>query len=179
MFHLDLLENPKHPKSNFWGALLAFVLILMMGVILTSCVTKDKCDRKYPVQSKDSIYVKDSIVYVNDTLWLEPEKFEFRDSIPCPDYKGEVKQPGRSVSVSINKGKLRVVCREDSLMRIIKKERMIRISMSSKQVVTPPVIITKSYWYDTYFFRPVAILLLFALCLFLLFLAFFPRDRFR
>jgi hypothetical protein len=102
--------------------------VIAIGVLLlslASCVTQKRCLQKFPPQivTKDSIVVKDTTVYVTLRDTIPGDSVLLDDSIPCPDvqYHKEVKSPsGRTTAkVDINKGKLTVDCKVDSLNRVI------------------------------------------------------------
>ena len=46
-----------------------YILLLCITIIISSCVTQNACNRKFPPTSKDSIYtiVQDSLHFVHDT----------------------------------------------------------------------------------------------------------------
>lgn len=103
--------------------------IIATGVLLlclASCVTQKRCLQKFPPQivTKDSIVIKDTVITVRLVkIPIPGDKVTLHDSIPCPDvqYHKEIKSPsGRtSAKVDINKGKLTVDCKVDSLNRVI------------------------------------------------------------
>lgn len=102
--------------------------IIAAGILLltlASCVTQKRCLQKFPPQivTKDSIVVKDTTVYVTLRDTIPGDSVVLHDSIPCPDvqFHKEVKSPsGRTTAkVDINKGKITVDCKIDSLNRVI------------------------------------------------------------
>lgn len=102
--------------------------VIAIGVLLlslASCITQKRCLQKFPPQivTKDSIVIKDTTVYITLRDTIPGDSVLLHDSIPCPDvqYHKEVKSPsGRtSAKVDINKGKLTVDCKTDSLNRVI------------------------------------------------------------
>jgi len=103
--------------------------IIAAGVLLlslASCVTQKRCLQKFPPQivTKDSIIVKDTVISIRLVkIPIPGDSVVLHDSIPCPDvqFHKEVKSPsGRTTAkVDINKGKLTVDCKVDSLNRVI------------------------------------------------------------
>lgn len=102
--------------------------VITAGILLlcfASCVTQKRCLQKFPPQivTKDSIVVKDTTVYVTFRDTIPGDSVLLHDSIPCPDvkYHKEITSPsGRTTAkVDINKGKLTVDCKTDSLVKLI------------------------------------------------------------
>lgn len=131
--------------------------IITAGVLLlslASCITQKRCLQKFPPQivTKDSIVVKDSMVYVTFRDTIPGDSVLLQDTIPCPDvqYHKEVKSPsGRTTAkVDINKGKLTVDCKVDSLTRIIDslqvKIKTIEAYHSEIKTIEVPVVKNKT-----------------------------------
>lgn len=95
----------------------------MLG--LASCVTQKRCFEKFPPQiiTKDSVILKDTTIYVKQTIVIPGDSVLITDSIPCPDveYHKEAKSSSgkTTAKVDISKGKLTVDCKVDSLNKII------------------------------------------------------------
>lgn len=100
-----------------------FFISLIIG--FSSCITQKRCLQKFPphITTKDSIVIKDSTIYRDTTITIPGDSVQIHDSIPCPDvlYHKEAKsKTGRTTAViDINKGKLTVNCKTDSLQHRI------------------------------------------------------------
>lgn len=102
---------------------------LLMGLIamllFASCVTRKKCADRYPPQivSKDSVIERETVSYRDTTILVPGDRVHMTDTIPCPDvvYKKTVtSKTGRTkASVTIDRGKLNVDCKTDSLQATI------------------------------------------------------------
>src|SRR6266478_495360 len=97
-------------------------LVLFSLIILSSCCTSKRCLKKFPPITSDSTIVvyKDSVRLVHDTINIPGEVVVISDSIPCPEveYHRE-KQVGRiTEKIDISKGKISVICKDDSLKEI-------------------------------------------------------------
>lgn len=149
MFYLNLLENPQSPKSNFWTLWLFLLLLIIIGC-LTSCITQEKCNQRYP--TKDSTYVKDSIICLRDTIYLEPESFAIHDTVSkdCPDYHHTATNGHTTATIDIKAGHLTVTCHEDSLMRIIEGQTHTLNTYRSKSAQTIREVVIKIPWYATF-----------------------------
>lgn len=94
---------------------------------LTSCITRQKCEERFPSESTTT-EIKDSLI--RDTIYVPYEELSFDTASPCPEnvvYRKEVKRGRLTGVVEINEGKLRFACKEDSLQIIIEKnERQIK-----------------------------------------------------
>lgn len=125
-------------------------IVLIWG--LSSCVTQKRCESKFP--SKDSVSTsvmyKDSLVFIGDTLYFAGDSTVIHDSIKCPDYYKATTKGKLTSTVTIKNGKITVVCREDSLKKILEFERTIRTKTTSefKSEKSKPEIVYESYWYD-------------------------------
>lgn len=99
------------------------IAILLLG--MASCVTQKRCFEKFPPQiiTKDSVILKDTTIYVKQTIVIPGDSVLIKDSIPCPDveYHKEAKSPSgkTTAKVDISKGRLTVDCKVDSLNKII------------------------------------------------------------
>jgi len=123
-------------------------------LLLASCVTQKRCLQKFPPQivTKDSIITKDTTLYVVLRDTIPGDSIVLHDSIPCPEvqYHKEVKSPsGRTTArVDINKGKLIVDCKVDSLNRVIDslkvKIKATETYHSEVKIVEKPVIKNKT-----------------------------------
>lgn len=146
---------------------LIFILTLAS---LSSCITQEKCYERYPPQVRDSTVIKDTIIYWVDTFRLPGETVIIEDTIPCPqlEYHKSVTKNHVTLKIDISKGKVTFMCAADSLQRLLNRERKERVITRTKNFVSKPLIERKAYWYDTYFFRPVAGLSIILLLLYLL-----------
>lgn len=102
------------------------VWLFLTCQLMTSCVTRQKCEEKFGWKDSDSTIVKDSIVYYHDTLFVPYTDLSFDTASPCPPqvvfYK-EVKSGRITGSVGIKDGKISVKCKEDSLVSVIEKQK--------------------------------------------------------
>lgn len=150
MLYLESLNPRRRTKSNYWIAYLFLLVILALVVLMSSCATQKRCNEKYPPQVSDSTYTKDSIVFVPDTIIVPGETVVITDTIPCPDvvYHKEVKKNHSTAIVDINKGKLTVECKTDSLEKIIIKQNHIIETNRNRKEVSKPVIEYRTRFID-------------------------------
>lgn len=111
----------KHNRNFRFSVLTIFVL-----TILSSCITSEKCNEKFPPRQFDSIrewvsYTCDSFpVYIPVTELT----FDTNGFIPVDvNFDAIRKKNGLTQTISVHKGKLTAICREDSLKQIIEYER--------------------------------------------------------
>lgn len=152
MFHLESLRKRSTGRSNYWLAWL-FLLALIIIAFFSSCVTKNRCERKFPPATSDSTITvyKDSIVHVTDTVYLDAEYIHIYDSIPCPEleYHKTVTKNHLTASVHISKGQLKVDCKSDSLQKIIHRlEHRLTVETFRKKVEVHTVQLWRVHWYD-------------------------------
>jgi hypothetical protein len=100
------------------------VAIIALLVLTTGCVTKKKCNAKYPciTEQKDIFVYKDSLIL--DTLYLltPPDTFRIETPAPCDTFSIQAQTSKGKVKVSVNKkGILTVDCisKADSLVKVI------------------------------------------------------------
>lgn len=134
----------------------AIIAILLLG--LASCVTQKRCFEKFPPQiiTKDSVILKDTTIYVKQTIVIPGDSVLIKDSIPCPDveyHKEARSSTGKTTArVDISKGQLTVDCKVDSLTKIIDS---LQVKLQTKetyhseiQVVEKPVKKTSAWvWF--------------------------------
>lgn len=101
------------------------IFIAISVFVFSSCVTRKRCAEKFPPQivTKDSIIEKEIITYRDTTITVPGDSVQIHDSIPCPDvvYKKTATSKGgkTTATVSINRGKLSVSCKTDSLRAVV------------------------------------------------------------
>jgi len=95
----------------------AILVLLFIMLALTSCVTQDKCQRKFPpsVTTKDSIVFKDSI-RIKDSVSIRVEKKDSivivqgisgKDSMPCNENgKTTIRRGGDVFTITTKNGKV-------------------------------------------------------------------------
>lgn len=132
--------------NKFWTY---FVQTFLYGLLLSSCITQQKCLEKYPPVVKDSIIVVTKDTVIHDTVTVAGELIFWSDTIPCPELnysKSETKNNLTSF-VKIKNGKIKVLCKADSLLLVVDSlVRTIEINSSKVQTVEVPTYI--NHWYD-------------------------------
>lgn len=132
----------RYSKYNFWAAWL-FLLLL---ILFNSCITREKCLERFPPQSFDSVSTDRELTNCVDTVYYPGNFVEIGDDIPCPEleyHKTETKK-WLTVKVDISKGKIVTTCKEDSLIRIIEKQKETIRTNKSRVVVMPPQIVKET-----------------------------------
>ena len=121
-----------------------FSLLIILSFI--GCISRQKCADRYPpvLSQKDStiIIIKTHTINVP----IQGEKIILKDTLPCPDYFKEVKSGGIKASVTINKGRLKVECKTDSLNKVISYKDSLIQNISVKTLVHTEYKY-KEYWY--------------------------------
>lgn len=120
----------------------------------TGCITRKACDRKFPAQLSDSVRVDTvkTIVCVPDTIFLPAQEaeqdFNILDSLL--NYHATFKKGSISGKIDIAKGKVKVICHEDSLQKIVDRfETKIAVTTTEKKTENkPPIIEYRTKWYD-------------------------------
>jgi hypothetical protein len=152
MFYLNLLEDPKKPKSNFVAIFLFVALICLAAWLFSGCITQKACNERYP--TKDSIYTIEKVICVPDTLYTPAETVYMQDEIPCPptaEYHKTTHRGGITESVTISKGKISVICHEDSLKRIVEDQVRTITTYQSKKAEIIKVTVEKPFpWWVTF-----------------------------
>lgn len=118
-------------------------------IILSSCITQKKCQEKFP--PKTEVIVRDSIVTVSDTIIIPSDVLFFESESPCPpqvEYKSVVKKNGLTSTVTISKGKITQELKADSIMKVLQRERLFRLTESKE--VTEKIVYEKK-WYNELF----------------------------
>lgn len=131
-----------------------FPLLLFIGtlVLLSSCITQQRCNEKFPPIVSDTLIVKDSTYYVHDTIYTPYQEITFSDDVPCDTlivYKKEIKKNGLTGSVNITKGKLTFECKADSLQHIINTLRHQIIRERFKVQAPKNIEVRYTPWYMT------------------------------
>lgn len=120
------------------------ILLLASMLFCLSCVTRKKCAERYPPQiiTKDSIVEKENITYRDTTIVVPGDSVQIHDSIPCPDvvyHKTITSKIGKTkASVHINKGRLDVDCKTDSLRAVV--DSLVTISKTKELHRTETII---------------------------------------
>ena len=96
---------------------------IVMVAALSSCITQQKCNERFPLQLTDSI--KTETVYkdvlIHDTVVFMAESVSIHDTLPCPElnYFKETRKNGLTESIKIFKGVITADCKQDSLQLVI------------------------------------------------------------
>lgn len=129
------------------------ILAIILGLQLSSCVTRERCMEKFPpsVSISDSTSRSDSTIVIRDTVTIPGETVTVRLNIPCPDVNMEkvFKKNGTTARLIIKDGVASCVAENDSLKVVTEKlTRTIKELRSRKEKeVTPPIIIKEVPWY--------------------------------
>jgi len=96
-----------------------------------------------------------------DTLWMDGEILEIPVYIECDSTTNKpkpmsIKKAGKNLSVNIGldgKGLLKVKCKEDSLMEVVRqKDSIVNHLRTEKTIIQlPPVVTHTPYWFDVLF----------------------------
>lgn len=164
----------RYSKYNFW--ILAAIMVAL--IFFSSCITQEKCYERYPPSVKDSVSVHDTTIFDTMLVVIPSEAVIIHDTIPCPELNFEktVTKNHVTAKIKIKDGKIDFECKADSLQRVLNKERKERVVTRTRSSVSKPLIVHKAYWYDIYFFRPLAGLSLLVLLAMLL-LRYFRRSK--
>lgn len=141
------------------------IIILLSLSLFASCITRKKCEDRFPSIVTTNTVVRDSLIYLKDTIILASDSVLIHDTIPCKEleYEKQVKQGRLTSIVSIKKGVVKVKCQEDSLLRIIELERSVKIKDTNKTTSPKELILYKTRWIDNACRLFSAIMLLFIL----------------
>ena len=134
-------------RSNFWLAW--FFLLTLIVISLSSCITQEKCNERFPPQV--TTITKDSIVLVPDTVWLPATELSFDTAGVIPEnvefhHSVHNAHSGLTATVDIHNGTLHVDCKSDSLQRIINEQRHYISTHETK--TSPPLIIKEPTFFD-------------------------------
>lgn len=132
-----------------------FVLLLSLTIFVQSCITQQKCKERYPPLRaiKDSTHVHDSVSITYLPFIIPRDSVVIRDSVPCGDFKLNVKSKDNNItaSISIKNGILEAKFLQDSLRAMLEhKDRIITTLESNKNT---EVVIQKEYidhWYTPF-----------------------------
>ncbi len=126
------------------------LIVFVASVLMSSCITAKKCAERYPPQlvTKDSIVVKDTIIFKNIPVIIKGDSIIIHDSVPCPgvQFHKEVEtKSGLKAKVDFNNGKLNVECKYDSLVAVITHQAqqirtLERYKQETKTSQLPPVV---------------------------------------
>ena len=134
------------------------VIGFLIALSLTSCVTQNRCYKKYPPEVKDSIVYREVIVPRDTTIYLPGEVLVVQDHAYCDSLnraqmpKKTVKAGRLNATVEIKNGELKVECKEDSLISLsVTLQEKIKTLESYHSEIKPPLIEYKRHWYDKVF----------------------------
>lgn len=128
---------------------------------LTSCVTRQKCEMKFPpeekVVTKDTFIYKEVVKYRDTTIIIPGKTVTIEKEVNCDSLKRAqlpkttVKSGNLNATVEIKDGKLKVDCKADSLEQVIKlKEKTISELQKSSTVKETIWDVYQVHWYDTF-----------------------------
>lgn len=129
---------------------------LIIALLLTSCVTRQKCFDRFPPETKTIVttVIKDSIVTRVDSVLVPYRHIVFTDDSPCPElvtYHGSIKKNGLVSTVIIKDGKLTSKCEADSLLSVIEvKDCYITTLKTELSNKVTEVVKFKERWYNPY-----------------------------
>ena len=126
-------------------------IIIILGTILmlSSCITQQKCNQLFPPQVKDSTIVQVDTVWRDSIVTIPSDSVVLIDSIPCPDYEKEINGLRSKIKVLIKKGKLTATCTCDSIEMKLRlatiKEKVSRFRTETRFSETK----SKDSWWNT------------------------------
>jgi len=134
-------------KNTLW--------FLFACIVLSGCITKEKCNQRFPPISTvhDSIVIKDTTIIVHDTVTIEGNEVILFGEVPCPElsFSNSATNKGLTATVSIAKGKVKVICKQDSLQAIIEtKDRQIETYRTIKDNKVTTKTEFYNHWYDPF-----------------------------
>lgn len=105
----------------------------------------------FPPIGYDSIVTVDSLIYIHDTLNTPESELSFVTDSPCDTlivFSHEEKKGAKTASISISKGKIKVVCHDDSMQMIINRlNHQLFTTRSKRDVIVKEVVLpVKWYW---------------------------------
>lgn len=106
-----MTDNLKNKPDNILA--LFFILVFILILILSSCVTREKCNKLFPPSTKDSIvYItKDSVSYRDTTIYIPGNTITLRDTIvDCADFEKELEDARTKLKIVVRKGRLTAIC---------------------------------------------------------------------
>lgn len=123
---------------------------LIAFIFLTSCITQQKCQERYPSQVKDSITTVDKIIILHDTIKEKGAVVLIHDPIPCPEleYHKSITKDNLTETIDISKGVLTANCKEDSLRKIIDFQAHQISTFDDRKITAPGKDIYLMHWYD-------------------------------
>lgn len=160
------------------------ILFLLSITLLSSCVTRNRCNKLYPpeVYKKDSlssistqtnsIIIRDTIIH--DTIKLKGDLITLHDTLPCPglNYTKKEKKNRITTEINIKNGVIDVTCKEDSIIQahsievtkyktiIDKQKDFISRSINTESKVKT---IYETPWYDYFLFGLLIAVILYVL----------------
>lgn len=128
-----------------------FLYILSFAICLQSCVTRNRCNAKFPPQiiTKDSIVLKDTVIFKDTVIYLPGETLNItayiHDTIVYVDTI--VKGNNTQLHLTIAKGRVKATCTADSLQLVINNLQKIISTRQQFKTITQTVTqqVTKPY----------------------------------
>lgn len=126
---------------------LMFILVAIL--VLSSCVTREKCNQLFPPQVKDSLIIQIDTIWKDSIVTIPSDSVILTDSVPCPDYEKEINGLRSKIKVLIKKGKLTATCTCDSIEMKLRlatiKEKISRFRTETRFSETK----SKDSWWNT------------------------------
>jgi uncharacterized membrane protein (UPF0136 family) len=153
-----LFTQSKNSGGNVAKTLL---IIFASSALLTSCSRKTLPGTTTVITKTDSIVETKTAIQKDTVIIIQADSVTIHDTIPCPDviYHKEAYSDGGNIkaTVDINKGRLTVDCKTDSLVQQIswlewqlKSERWVNENKTVEkpfEVKVPTPYIPKVFWY--------------------------------
>jgi len=127
-----------------------FFLTIFVLTFLSSCITKERCEQRFPSVKSDSIVIKDSVVIRQVAVTIPKDSIVWHDSIPCKDVYFNFSETKNNITASVNisKGKIKFKCEADSLRAVIAAKDSY-ISTIKNKVEIKEVYKLYTKWYYT------------------------------
>ncbi len=126
-----------------------FVLTIFVNLFLSSCLTEKRCNEKYPPQISDSVKTWITSECMYDTVYVPYQELIFDTAGVIPPsivFHHTQNKGGLHQTIDIKAGHISVLCKEDSLKKIIEiQNKTIHEKDSRKEVMTVAI---RDGWYN-------------------------------
>jgi len=118
--------------------------LLLFCLVLSGCVTQQKCAERFPSVQHDSIVRTEKLIH--DTLYkdFDEEEVNFDEGWMEMDtainYHHEEKKGSKTAILNIRKGKIKVTCKEEAYRDTIAFLRK-QITTSEKKTIIPQAVV--------------------------------------
>ncbi len=123
--------------------------LLLLIVFLSGCITREKCNNKFPPTLSDSIRTWITSRCEYDTVFVPYQELVFDTTGVIPDniiFHKEIKENHLTGTIDIKGGQLKFKCAEDSLRAVI--EYMAKdFNMYQMRVETRSILIRDNWFY--------------------------------